>query len=319
MCFSDECFGLPVLLQAARPFQNLQLVFALVHSSNRENKLLSWEKQGLLKAPFFIIISLYQRTNAVITPGKNLPGLRFLEGYIVASADINIAIAFGAGLVSFFSPCVLPLIPAYLGSMGALAFPSAGPDEKEIRGTGKAVYFTAAFVLGFSLVFILLGISAGLAGGLVVEYRDILFRVGGVVVIVFGLQQLGLIRIGFLERSLKGSGGAPKKAGFLSSFIMGALFSLGWTPCVGPVLASILLLAMGTGSPFSAGYYLVAYSAGMAIPFMLIAVFMEKFMQKRKTLNRYLPWIGRISGILLLFVGFLLISGLFLRFASIVG
>lgn len=236
----------------------------------------------------------------------------------MATADLNLAIAFGAGLVSFFSPCVLPLIPAYLGSMGALAFPDRDAGEEEIRATGKAVSFTAAFVLGFSLIFILLGISAGLAGGLVMEYRDVLFRIGGAVVILFGLQQLGLLRIGFLERSLKGSGGVPKKTGFLSSFIMGSLFSLGWTPCVGPVLASILLLAMGTGSPVSAGYYLVAYSLGMAVPFMVIALFLEKFMQKRKSFNRYLPLISRISGILLLLVGFLLISGLFLRFASIV-
>ncbi len=226
--------------------------------------------------------------------------------------DLNYPIAFGAGILSFFSPCVLPLIPVYLGAIGALGFSGEGSEQQWSRKEG-AMPVALAFILGFSTVFVILGLSVGSLGYLLLEYRESLYRLGGVVVVFFGLKQLGLLKLPFLERGWGLRLKTPFGSGVAGSFLMGAIFSLGWSPCVGPILASILLLAMGTGEPSVAAVYLLIYSAGLAIPFLLLAFFLEKISTRFRGLYSYMPLITKISGVLLLVFGILLIGGLFQR------
>lgn len=230
-------------------------------------------------------------------------------------ADLNILIALGAGLLSFFSPCVLPLLPAYLGALGALAFPGRG-KEQEAVGRSRVLLLSLAFIGGFAVVFMAMGLAVGLLGQALLVHRELIYRVGGAIVIFFGLTQLGLFRFSLLERSWRLKSRAPAVSGFFSAFIMGAVFSAGWSPCVGPVLGSILLLAMAAASPLQAAFYLAAYTVGMALPFLLVALFIDRFMAKRSRINTYLPLLSRLSGILLIFLGVLLLSGLFMRFTA---
>jgi len=234
----------------------------------------------------------------------------------MAEADLNILIAFTAGLLSFFSPCVLPLLPAYLGALGALGFPGAGEVKGKGRGRNRIMLLALAFIGGFAVIFISMGLAVGLFGQALLVHRELIYRVGGIIVIIFGLVQLGIFRFSLLERSWRLWARAPAVSGFFSAFMMGAVFSAGWSPCVGPVLGSILLLAMATASPLQAAFYLLAYTAGMAVPFLLVAYFVEAFMAKRKSINRFLPLLSRLSGVLLLLLGILLVSGLFLRLTA---
>lgn len=226
--------------------------------------------------------------------------------------DLNYPLAFGAGILSFLSPCVLPLIPVYLGTIGALGFPGDESGRQWSRKE-KAMPVALAFILGFSTVFIMLGLSAGTLDLLLLEYRESLYRLGGVVVILFGLKQLGLFKLPFLERGWNLRLKTPLSSGVGGAFLMGTIFSLGWSPCVGPILGSILLLAMGTGDPSIAAVYLFMYSAGLAVPFLLLALFLEKISARWSGINSYLPLITKISGVLLLLFGILLVSGLFQR------
>ena len=237
----------------------------------------------------------------------------------MSGADLNILIAFAAGLLSFFSPCVLPLLPAYLGALGALAFPVSGETKENAHPPGRkrVMLLALAFVGGFAVIFISMGLAAGFLGQALLVHRELIYRIGGIIVILFGLVQLGVFRLSFLERSWRLRDRAPAVSGFFSAFIMGAIFSAGWSPCVGPVLGGILFLAMATASPLQAAIYLVAYTIGMAVPFLLVAFFMEGFMAKRKNINKYLPTLSRLSGILLIILGILLVSGLFLRLTAI--
>lgn len=232
----------------------------------------------------------------------------------MAGADLNVLIAFSAGLLSFFSPCVLPLLPAYLGALGVLAFPGAGEVKDKGLGRNRIMLLALAFIGGFAVIFISMGLAVGFLGQALLVHRELIYRVGGIIVIIFGLVQLGVFRFSLLERSWRLR--APAVGGFFSAFVLGAVFSAGWSPCVGPVLGSILLLAMATGSPLQSAFYLVAYTAGMAVPFLLVAYFVEAFMARRKSINRFLPLLSRLSGVLLLLLGILLVSGLFLRLTA---
>jgi cytochrome c-type biogenesis protein len=229
----------------------------------------------------------------------------------MAVTDLNTIIAFSAGLISFFSPCVLPLIPAYLASMGAQLY------DKEPGLKSRMLVMSLSFVLGFTIVFITMGVSAGLLGSLLLEYRETLYRLGGVIVIFLGLRQLGIFNLPFLEHSWSVVSRAPVTRGVFSSFLMGAIFSLAWSPCAGPVLAGILLLAMGAGSSYTAAFYLFAYSMGLAVPFIAMAAFWNIFSGRLTKLNRFLFLFTRLSAIFLLFLGFMLFSSLFLKITSI--
>ena len=183
-------------------------------------------------------------------------------------SQISVGLAFLAGLASFLSPCVFSLVPAYVGYLGGLA--AGGQDARSNRW----VTFShgLAFVLGFSVVFVFLGIAVSFAGGLLFDLRYWLSRIGGIVVVVFGLHMIGILHIPFLEYDTRRQVMPDPKLGYLSSALMGVFFSAGWSPCVGPVLGTILTFVFNGGSVAQGTALLTAYSAGLAVPFLAAAL-----------------------------------------------
>ena len=224
-------------------------------------------------------------------------------------AALGFVVAFTAGLLSFLSPCVLPLVPSYVGFITGMTLP-------EVTGRRRAVLTHALlFVAGFSLVFVLLGASATALGRALNYYQVWLQRVGGVLIILFGLLCLGVFKVGLLtqERRLHLE---RKPVGYLGSALVGMAFAAGWTPCIGPVLGGILGLA-ATSSDVTRGMQLLAvYSAGLALPFLIAAVAVDSFLDWFQRFRRFLPWVMRVSGVMLIVVGVLLVTGEFTRLAG---
>ncbi|MEI8130828.1 MAG: cytochrome c biogenesis protein CcdA [Leptolinea sp.] len=226
---------------------------------------------------------------------------------------ISLGLAFLAGLASFLSPCVFSLVPAYIGYLGgrSLAVSNQGTNENKWSTLSHGF----AFVLGFSLVFIGLGLTASLIGNLLFAVRDWLAKIGGVVVILFGLHMTGLLRIPFLDHDLRPQSKVEDQRSYFSSFLLGIFFSAGWSPCVGPVLGAILTLALNNGSISEGARLLTAYSAGLAIPFLITALGIGWIAKGMKKLRRYVSIVEKIMGGLLLIVGILLFFGLFEQIA----
>jgi cytochrome c-type biogenesis protein len=224
-------------------------------------------------------------------------------------AALGFLVAFAAGLLSFLSPCVLPLVPSYVGFLTGMTLP-------EVTGRRRvALTHALLFVSGFSLVFILLGASATALGRALNYYQVWLQRLGGVLIILFGLLCLGVFNPTLLsqERRLHLE---RKPVGYLGSVLVGMAFAAGWTPCIGPVLGAILGLA-ATSTDVSRGMLLLAvYSAGLALPFLIAAVAVDSFLDWFQRFRRFLPWVMRISGVMLVFVGILLLTGEFTRLAG---
>jgi cytochrome c-type biogenesis protein len=224
-------------------------------------------------------------------------------------ASLGILVAFLAGLLSFLSPCVLPLVPSYIGFLTGMTLP-------EMTGRRRtALVHALLFVAGFSLIFILLGASATALGRALNYYQVWLQRIGGVLIILFGLLCLGVFKVGLLtqERRVHLE---RKPVGYLGSVLAGMAFAAGWTPCIGPVLGGILGLA-ATSADVSRGMMLLAvYSAGLALPFLIAAVAVDSFLEWFQRFRRYLPWVMRISGVILVLVGVLLVTGEFTRLAG---
>ena len=215
------------------------------------------------------------------------------------------AVAFLAGLLSFLSPCVLPLVPSYLSFITGVS----GVAELESR-RHLALLHAALFVTGFSLIFIALGATATELGLLLRSYQVWVERVGGLLIIVFGLYTLGLLRIGVLSREARVQL-ADKPLGFLGSVLVGIAFGAGWTPCIGPILGSILLYT-STRADLSQGLaLLIAYSLGLAIPFLVAAWALEGFLRWFQRFRRYIGWVEKVAGVLLIGVGLLMLSGSF--------
>ena len=221
--------------------------------------------------------------------------------------DISVGLAFLAGLASFLSPCVFSLVPAYIGYLGGRA--AGGENSPGNRFTT----FThgLAFVLGFSVVFVLLGVAASAFGALLTEMRVWVARVGGIVVIVFGLHMTGLFRLRFLEYDLRIHTAPDRAWGYLSSFMMGVFFSAGWSPCIGPVLGAILTLAISSGSPASGAKLLISYSLGLAIPFLIAALTIGWLSGRLGRYGRAMHIIEVGMGALLVVVGLMLVFDLF--------
>jgi cytochrome c-type biogenesis protein len=224
-------------------------------------------------------------------------------------AALGFLVAFVAGLLSFLSPCVLPLVPSYVGFLTGMTLP-------QVTGRRRvALTHALLFVGGFSLVFILLGASATALGRALNYYQVWLQRIGGALIILFGLLCLGVFNLRLLsqERRLHLE---RKPVGYLGSVLVGMTFAAGWTPCIGPVLGGILGLA-ATSVDVSRGMLLLAvYSAGLALPFLVAAVAVDSFLDWFQRFRRFLPWVMRISGVMLIFVGILLITGEFTRLAG---
>ena len=222
---------------------------------------------------------------------------------------LGLFVAFAAGLLSFLSPCVLPLVPSYVGFLTGMTLP-------ELTGRRRvALVHALLFVAGFSLVFVLLGASATALGSALKYYQVWIARVGGVLVILFGLVCLGAVKLGLLEQERRMQL-QHKPVGYLGSALVGVAFGAGWTPCIGPVLGAILSLAATSDSVARGMLLLGVYSAGLAVPFLLAAVAVDSFLEWFQRFRRFLPWVMRVSGVLLIFVGLLMVSGQFTRLAG---
>ncbi|HLY62570.1 MAG TPA: cytochrome c biogenesis CcdA family protein [Terriglobia bacterium] len=218
--------------------------------------------------------------------------------------EISLPIAFLAGIVSFLSPCVLPLVPGYVSML-------SGESIEQLRagaesGVGRRIFFNSiAFVVGFSTVFVSLGASATWVGNFLASERRAFDIVAGILIIVFGLHLTGLVKIPFLYRDTRLDTGAPKR-GLAGSFILGFAFAFGWTPCIGPILAGILGLAATRDTVFAGMFLLAIYSAGLAIPFLLTGLGLGQFLKFYGRFRKHLQVVEVASGVLLIGIGILM-------------
>lgn len=214
--------------------------------------------------------------------------------------DVSVPIAFGAGFISFFSPCILPLIPAYIMYI-------TGVNVEEDLGQKRlfALNRTLFFVLGFTIIFMIMGTSASFLGKLFIRNKSLFSKISGIIIIIFGLNMMGILKIGFLnvERRAK----APKKiTSGLSSTVMGMAFAAGWTPCFGPTLGAILMFASGADTVSKGMFLLLIYSIGMGIPFILTALFINVFTKFLEKADRVLKYMPIISGLIMVIFGALI-------------
>jgi len=218
-------------------------------------------------------------------------------------------VAFLGGILSFLSHCVLPLVPSYLGFITGYTIEEMGNRRR------LAMIHAALFVIGFSIIFVLLGASATALGSAFRFYKDTITRAGGVLIILFGLYCLGIVKLGFLsqERRIHLE---QKPLGFLGSVLVGMAFGAGWSPCIGPILGGIMTLAATEASLGRGMLLLVAYSAGLAVPFLLAAYAVESFLDWFKKFRKYIGLVQKVSGALLVAVGLLIASGQFTRLAG---
>lgn len=225
---------------------------------------------------------------------------------------VTVGLAFLAGLASFLSPCVFSLVPAYIGYLSGRA---AGGEV--VAENNRFVTFThgLAFVLGFSLVFVTLGVASSAFGRLLFDLRFLLSKVGGIVVIIFGLHMIGVFRIPFLEYDARVHKLPDRKWGYLSSALMGIFFSAGWAPCVGPVLGAILTLALNGGSVSTGVSLLSAYSAGLAIPFLIAALGVGWVSVTLRKYGKAMHYVEVAMGVVLIILGVMLFAGIFERIA----
>lgn len=239
----------------------------------------------------------------------------------------GLALAFGAGLASFLSPCVLPLVPSYLAVLGGTVAPQgdaviapngAGSTAGVATPTRPPVLRAGiAFVLGFSAVFVLFGATASSLGRLVLEHATWIADIGGVLLVLFGLHLLGLLRLSFLEADTRRmSRFAGRGSGAVGACAIGAAFAAGWSPCIGPVLAGVLALAAVDGSALHGMLLLAVYSLGLAVPFLATAVALDRAGATSTRWRRWSPIVTRISGTLLIVLGLLLATGTLARLSG---
>ena len=216
--------------------------------------------------------------------------------------------AFIAGLLTFLAPCTLPLVPAYLGFIGGTSATEA--IEKPNSQLRYKIFFNGlTFVLGFSTVFVLFGVFAGYIGHFFPEYHLWVTRLGGIFVIFFGVFMLGVIKMTSLSKERRMSIPSPFARGsYANAFILGAVFSVGWTPCVGPILGSLLLLATTQGSVASGAFLLAVFALGLSLPFLLVAAALGSAQKVIIRITPYLNWVSRASGVLLIVLGVLLLT-----------
>lgn len=246
------------------------------------------------------------------------------------STQINVAVAFGAGLLSFLSPCVLPLVPGYLSfvsgvNLAAARAPIVAAEPGDAAGLAQAeaaqaardavtasrgtvIANSAMFVLGFSVIFILLGASATALGGKLLEWLPQLSKAAGVLLVLFGLHMTGLIPIKALYME-KRFHVAEKPLGLLGAFVVGCAFAFGWTPCIGPVLGGILTIASSSDSVWEGILLLAAYSAGLGVPFMATALAINRFYAFFDRFKAHFRKVEIVSGVLLMAVGVLIFTG----------
>ncbi len=226
---------------------------------------------------------------------------------------VSIPAALIAGLVSFLSPCVLPLVPAYLVYLTGATIEHVASDETPSVSRRAVMLSALMFVLGFSTVFVALGASASFIGGLIRAWSAELSIVAGIIIIIMGLHFLGLTRLGFLMR--EGRLPIPKPVGLWGAYVMGLAFAFGWTPCIGPILAAILSVAASEATVTKGAVLLAVYSAGLGIPFLVAAFMIEWFSSVLTRMKRHLATVERVMGVLMILVGIGFLTGMVSSFS----
>ncbi len=225
-------------------------------------------------------------------------------------ANVSILIALGAGLASFLSPCVLPLFPSYLSLITGTSLTELEAPQDKQRVRRAVIGNSLAFIAGFSAIFIALGASFSLVGRLLLIYQDYIRIAGGILIIAFGITITGMVKIPALARYYQPSFG-ENPTGLIGTGLVGATFAIGWTPCVGPILGAILFLASTQETVRAGVVMLVAYSAGLAIPFFLSALAVNAFFTFFRAFRRYIQIVHIGAGVILIAVGFLLVTDYF--------
>ena len=221
-------------------------------------------------------------------------------------SEIGYITALLGGILSFLSPCVLPLIPSYVSFITGISFEDFKTGDKA-RIRKLTIINSSAFVLGFSTVFILLGVSSSYIGNLFAVYYDQVRIIGGIIIILFGLYVMGVLKLNFLALD-KRIHLQSKPRGYFGAFIVGLTFGAGWTPCIGPILGSILFIASTTGSAMQGFKLLLVYSAGLAIPFVTTALLINTFLSHFSAIQKYMRLIMILSGLLLIGFGIILLT-----------
>ena len=232
----------------------------------------------------------------------------------MSPADVTIGLAFLAGIASFLSPCVLALVPAYVSYLGGA---SVAPSGEASSSRWSVVSHGFAFVLGFSLVFIALGAAASAIGGWLYDLRLWLARAGGVLIILFGLHTMGVVHLPLLDSDTRRLVRPDASLGYLGSLLMGVFFSAGWAPCVGPVLGAVLTLALNAADLHRGIVLLTAYSAGLAVPFLLTALGIARVTGLMRRHPRAVRVLSIVTGAVMVLVGFLLLTGTLGRLAQL--
>lgn len=219
--------------------------------------------------------------------------------------NVNLFIAFVAGFISFFSPCVVVIIPIFLSNLAGVPF-----DQKDNSVLKKHIlYSTLVFTAGFILVFTLFGILSGFFAQFLAQNIQYFNIIAGILIIIFGLVTLEIIPLPILQRTFKVNVRGPSGYNLTKSFLVGAAFAAGWTPCVGPILAAILVLAGSSATATTGGFYLIAYGFGLALPFLFFALFINRISNWLQKITPLLRYFNIIAGSFLLALGILLISG----------
>ncbi|TYC53084.1 cytochrome c biogenesis protein CcdA [Rhodobacterales bacterium] len=222
--------------------------------------------------------------------------------------DVSLSAAFLAGLLSFVSPCVLPIVPPYLCYLAGVSVDELKGDAATARTGRRVVTAAIAFVLGFTVVFVALGATASVIGQSIARYYDILSYVAGTIIIVMGLHFLGVFRIGLLFREARVHV-ERKPAGLVGAFVMGLAFAFGWTPCVGPVLAAILFVAGSSDTTWQGAGLLAVYALGIGLPFILAAAFASRFLKLASRFRKHMGKVEKAMGALLVVTGVLFLTG----------
>jgi cytochrome c-type biogenesis protein len=226
------------------------------------------------------------------------------------SQEISIFIAFTAGILSFVSPCVLPLVPSYITYITGVSFKEFTDANIRPRIRWATMLHSTLFISGFSTVFILMGASASYLGQVLIEYQSWIMKGGGVLIIILGIHFTGIINLPFLQME-KRFELRKKPLGYLGSFLVGVVFAAGWTPCIGPILSTILIYASTSKDSTTGVYLLTVYSMGLGIPFFLSSLALSTFLSAFERIKRHMRWITLISGIFLILIGILFLTDTF--------
>ncbi|MFC2161786.1 cytochrome c biogenesis CcdA family protein [Acidobacteriota bacterium] len=237
---------------------------------------------------------------------------------MTGTENISALVAFTAGLISFLSPCILPMIPSYLAFITGISLEELSQDQNLKKVRKSVITNSLLFILGFSILFIAMGASATFIGKFLAKNIRWLEIIGGSFVVILGLHFAGLFKIKFLEREKK-IHLDKKPLGAVGTVLVGMAFGAGWTPCVGPILGSILTMAAATQDVTKGIILLVSYSIGLGIPFLLTGLLIHKFFEYFKTIRKYFRVITLVGGILLVIIGLLLITGYFTTISSLLG